>query len=205
MNPCHRGGPPPLLERFSNEVTQTYIQRRTANPSYRFQWPKREGHSLYAVIREALASMTDSRCAYCDGYPIDSTGEEQVDHFRPKTRPDFYHLVCAWDNLFLTCSACNKAKLDQWDDSLLRPDEPGFDFNRYFTYRTDSGELIPNKAASPEDQHRAGTTIAMLNLNRVGACIHRRNTVKTLLRASPEYDLEVLSYRFLVPICRTGA
>lgn len=201
MNPCHRGAPPLLLERFSNEVTQTYIERRTANPSYRFHWPKREGQSLYAVAREALATMTDSRCAYCDGYPINDTGEEQVDHFRPKTRPEFQHLVCAWDNLFLTCSACNKAKLDQWDDKLLRPDEPGFDFSRYFTYRTDSGELVPNKAGSSEEQYRAMTTISILNLNRAGACIARRKMVKSLLLPSAAEELKDLAYRFLIPIC----
>jgi uncharacterized protein (TIGR02646 family) len=190
------------LERNSIEVTQTYKERRTANPSYRFQWPKCEGQSLYAVIREALAFMTDSRCAYCDGYPIDDTGEEQVDHFRPKTRPEFYHLVCAWENLFLTCSACNKAKLHQWDDKLLRPDEQGFDFSRYFTYRTDSGDLVPNNAASPEDQNRAKTTISMLNLNRAGACIARRNMVRSLLAPSPVEEIESFGYRFLIPMCQ---
>lgn len=201
MKQCLRGEPPDLLSRFKDEITQAYVARRRENAAYRFQWPRRENQSLYEIVHAALASMTDSRCAYCDGYPITSTGEEQVDHFRPKTRPEFHELVCTWDNLFLICSACNKAKLDQWEEDLLRPDEHGYDFGLYFAYRTETGELVPNEAASPQNQLRAQTTIRILDLNRSGACISRRRTVRILLNAAGGVHLEDLDYRFLVPIC----
>src|SRR5690349_19293380 len=109
MNPCQRGAVPELLVRYGHLIGKDYATKRRADAAYRFQWPKREGQWLYAIAYTALGAVTDQHCAYCDGYPIDATGEEQIDHFRPKSRPEFYELVCTWDNLFLICSACNKA------------------------------------------------------------------------------------------------
>lgn len=126
-------------------------------------------------------------------------GDETVDHFRPKSRPEFYELVCAWTNLFLVCSACNHAKRELWDEALLRPDDPEFRFERYFEYRFDSGEVQPAPTASPEDQARARRTIEILDLNRVGACFSRRLTVRCLRRFSEDRD--ALGYRYLIPLC----
>ena len=202
MNPCTRAAPPDLLERFGSEISTNYIARKCADKSYQFQWPQREGQSLYTIVRSQLALMTDSHCAYCDGYPITCTGEEQVDHFRPKSHEDFYGLVCNWDNLYLICSACNKAKLAQWSESLLHPDMKDYDFILYFSYRTDTGELTPNIAATPENQLRAKTTINIFDLNRSGACIGRKRMVKSLLVTHFEEVLTDLDYRYLIPLCR---
>jgi hypothetical protein len=35
--------------------------------------------------------MTAEHCSYCDGHPLNATGIETVDHFRPKSRPEFYN------------------------------------------------------------------------------------------------------------------
>lgn len=200
MRACQRGSAPELLERHGPAVAQDYVAKRRADPSYGFKWPTRGGQSLYAVTRAALDEMTDGRCAYCDGHPIAAMGEAQIDHFRPKSREEFCDLVCTWENLFLICVACNKSKMDQWDEALLRPDEPGFDFTRYFSYRTDTGSLEPNAAASAHEQHRARRTIEILDLNRAGACTFRRNTVRSMLNATAE-DLADLGYRYLIPLC----
>ncbi len=202
MKECERGPAPALLERHGQAIAQDYIVKRRDNPSYRFQWPRREGQSLSAVTLEALKAMTDERCAYCDGHPIAAMGEAQIDHFRPKSRAEFYGLVCAWENLFLICSACNKAKLDKWDEALLRPDDAKFRFDHYFAYRTDTGELIPNAAAPLSQQQQAIRTIEILDLNRAGACTLRKMTVGLIRAAQTEDDLLDLGYRFLFPLCR---
>ncbi len=191
-----------LVERYGEAIGQEYIARRQQNPAYRFQWPRRESQSLSAVILEALKVMTDERCAYCDGHPIAAMGESQIDHFRPKSREEFYGLVCSWQNLFLSCNACNKAKLDKWEEALLRPDEAEFTFERFFSYRTDTGQLIPNAAASLHDQQRAAQTIEILDLNRSGACTLRKWMADLILKAQTEEELSVLGYRYLIPICR---
>ncbi|HVV86158.1 MAG TPA: retron system putative HNH endonuclease [Kofleriaceae bacterium] len=147
----------------------------------------------------ALREMTDERCAYCDGHPIDAMGEQQIDHFQPKTDPRFVHLVCDWRNLFIACMQCNKAKGARWQPSLLRPDDGEFTFERYFQYRFDTGELQPNEVASQEDQERARTTIEILGLNRAGACKVRKWTIQRLRHPPPDDDAGDLPYRYLTP------
>jgi uncharacterized protein (TIGR02646 family) len=194
MRPCTRSPAPEVLAREGAAIGRNYAARRRANPSHRFQWRQ----SLLQAVRAELGRMTAEHCSYCDGYPIDGTGEETIDHFRPKGRPEFHELVCEWTNLFLACSACNNAKQDQWDEALLRPDDPDFRFERYFEYHHESGRLQPSAAASPDDQARARRTIEIFDLNRRGACANRRRTVEWIRRISAEVD----GYRFLIPLCQ---
>jgi len=184
------------LQEHAHEITSDYINKRSANPSHRFQWPRREKQSVYEVVRSHLSLMTDGHCSYCDGFPINDTGQEQVDHFRPKSLPEFYALVCSWENLFLVCSACNHSKQDQWDNALLKPDDPEYSFLRYFSYVSHTGELIPNAAATPDDQQRANRTIAIFDLNRAGACKARMRMVRSV-----QGGIEDDSYRYLMPLC----
>lgn len=110
--------------------------------------------------------------------------------------------VCTWTNLFFTCTACNHAKGEQWDEALLRPDDPGFSFERYFEYRFDSGQLHPARAATPDEQLRARTTIDILCLNRAGACTSRKRAVRYIMRATTQDDFADEAYRYLIPLCR---
>src|SRR5262245_20104431 len=144
--------------------------------------------------------MTAEHCAYCDGHPIDSVGAEAVDHFRPKSHPAFYELVCTWTNLFLTCTTCNHAKAEIWDDALLQPDDLDFSFDRYFEYRFDNGTLQPASAATAEEQRRAVRTIEILQLNRPGACASRRRAVQWMRSAIAGDDVGSLPYRYLLPL-----
>ena len=202
MTPCTRGPEPGVLAREGARIGREYAASRRETPGFRFQWPRREGQSLLAIVREALAAMTAGHCAYCDGCPIDSVGVESVDHFRPKTHPAFYELVCAWTNLFLICTACNHAKRDKWDEALLRPDDLDFSFERYFEYRFDSGKLQPASTASADEQRRAVRTIEILELNRAGACLSRKRAVQWIRRAAAGDDLDGCGYRYLHPLCR---
>lgn len=105
-----------------------------------------------------------------------------------------------WNNLFLTCVACNRAKGNQWSEGLLRPDEPGFSFDRYFMYRQRSGEILPNIASPPGDQERARRTIHVLRLNRPAACDNRQIWTKVINKYGSEDLGDRTSYRFLVPL-----
>lgn len=201
MIPCVWGPEPEVLAREGAQLGRDYAERRRTEAGYSFRWPQRGGRSMLEVVREALAAMTEGRCSYCDGHPIGALAKETVDHFRPKSRPEFYELVCAWTNLFLTCTACNHAKREQWDEALLRPDEPGFSFERYFEYRADSGRLEPATRASFDDQQRARRTIEIFDLNRPGTCKSRARAMHSIRRASVA-ELEDEGYRFLIPLCR---
>lgn len=201
MNKATRGPEPGLLQRHGAQIAQDYAERRHAQPRHQFRWPQRDGQRLDDVVRVALRAMTGERCAYCDGHPIDAVGEDQIDHFQPKSLPEFYALVCTWTNLYLTCSACNKAKRDTWDERLLRPDADDYSFERYFEYRFDTGELHPSGAASAHDQARAARTIEVLQLNRSGACKQRLRTVRQIRHAASAEDRADVAYRYLLPLC----
>jgi len=201
MRPCTRGEEPDLLARYRAELTRDYVTRRSANPRARFEWRQREGRSLLEVVREAVAVMTDDHCSYCDGHPINDTGEATVDHLRPKAL--FSELAYTWTNLFLTCSACNHAKGERWDELLLRPDDPDFRFERYFECDFATGELAPAPTASPDEQARARRTIEILRLNRADTCKSRLRTLRWLRHISSDGDRD-LAYRYLIPIFRAA-
>jgi uncharacterized protein (TIGR02646 family) len=198
MTPCTRGPAPEVLAREGAQIGRDYAARRRENPRFRFQWSR----SVLDAVREALAVMTAGHCSYCDGHPLDATGVETVDHFCPKGRPEFHELVCTWTNLFLTCTACNQAKREQWDEALLRPDDVDFRFERYFEVRFDSGKLEPAAAASAAEQQRARRTIEILDLNRPGLCTSRLRIVREMQRSNVLDEPDSWAYRYLLPLCR---
>ncbi len=130
-------------------------------------------------------------CAYCDGYPIGAQSRKEVDHFKPRTA--YPALVCTWSNLYLCCTACNSAKLDEWNRHLLRSDERSYDFARYFIVDSLTGELQANPDATPAEMRRAGESIRVLNLNRPELCISRRRAI----RHPDPSPLNERAYRFL--------
>jgi uncharacterized protein (TIGR02646 family) len=199
MQRCLRGPAPDLLAKHGPEIGATYARQRRDNSKHRFQWPRRDGQSLYVVVRAALIEMTAHHCSYCDGFPLNATGSDEIDHFHPKSREEFYELVCAWDNLFLICVRCNKAKRNRWEPALLRPDDVDYAFDRYFIFRFDSGALEPAPGITEGDRHRALQTIEILELNRSGTCQARLTAVKTIQRRLSDDELADVPYRFLIP------
>ncbi len=200
MHACLRGPAPELLARHGPEIGAEYARRRREDPAYRFQWPQRDGQKLYEIARAALAEMTAHRCSYCDGGQLRATGSDEVDHFCPKTRAEFYERVCEWGNLFLICTACNRAKGSEWEQALLRPDDPRYAFLHYFLFNFDTGELEPAPDIPEADRHRALRTIAILDLNRTDACVTRLKTVREIRRRQSDDELADVAYRFLIPL-----
>lgn len=198
MTPCQRSPAPQLLADHGASIGKEYAERKAQEPSYRFQWPKRDGKSLGEVARQALKEMTRDHCSYCDGYPLGSMDKSEVDHFRPKGEPRFYALVCQWENLFLACTACNSHKGERWDEALLAPDAGSYQFERYFEYHADTGELHPSAGAAEVDRERARRTIEILGLNRAATCEARRREVRVLAVLREEPDDR--PYRFLAPM-----
>jgi len=131
------------------------------------KWPQHGKSKLNHILQnEGLKSQTQEHCSYCDITPISPPGTETIDHFRPKSglqgRPD---LAYSWENLFYCCNYCQDKKGDQFEEALLKPDEPDYEFLRYFQWEFSTGKLLPSEVATPEDQHRAERTIDLLKLN----------------------------------------
>jgi uncharacterized protein (TIGR02646 family) len=70
----------------------------------------------HATVKAALITAQHKKCCFCES----KIGEDgDVEHFRPKAgcrqttkgpllRPGYYWLAYDWDNLLLSCSACNQ-------------------------------------------------------------------------------------------------
>lgn len=105
-------------------VTQTDADKAAYNVSpndYRSGNKKFEFDGrIYAdkSVKNALISAHHGKCCYCESkITHDQPGD--VEHFRPKggfrqtsnnalSRPGYYWLAYAWDNLFFSCEICNR-------------------------------------------------------------------------------------------------
>ncbi|HRG77594.1 MAG TPA: HNH endonuclease [Leptospiraceae bacterium] len=103
------------------EATNTQLARdniiRTGNYNIRY-------NLLYKTkeIKAALNTVYNGKCGYCEtpvkvyinniGNVPDPDYQRTVEHYRPKS--NYYWLAFSWDNLLITCSRCNRAKLDNF-------------------------------------------------------------------------------------------
>ncbi|MDQ3130531.1 MAG: hypothetical protein M3Q99_07200 [Acidobacteriota bacterium] len=84
------------------------------NPNYNFHW-----HGIYDETTDALFTMTDNHCSFCDIQPLKQSGAT-IEHFKPKRK--FPLLAYVWINLFYCCTNCQK-KLAEFNDKCkpLKP------------------------------------------------------------------------------------
>lgn len=195
MRPFNRLDAPDFLtenwEKWGNE----YAARKTANPSYAFNWKQHQGQPVNQRLLPDLQKQTQSHCSYCDAYPP-KLPDKTIDHFRPKGDARFYHFAYHWENLYFACGHCQKAKMERFDDALLRPDEAGYSFERYFIFNFSTGEVEINPAASDEDKYRAEVTLRLFGFNQEGQPFSRRREWKSFEKQVFE-DLNDYAFRFL--------
>ncbi len=173
MRKFTRGNPPDFLTVKWEEWGKIYTDNRKNNPGFTFQWPTHHGHKINSLLEPLIAELTDDHCSFCDNFPIRSK-ENSIDHFKPKSRPSFYNLVCHWDNLYYCCQNCQQYKREQYNQYLLRPDAEDFSYDKYFIYSFKSHELFPSPALSANERRKAQTTIDIFGLNDLGHIAARR-------------------------------
>lgn len=173
--------PAVLLKVIGSEATprwirfgDRYIVSRNRNAGFKFQWPTVNKRTLNQHLLPTLRVQTIDHCSYCDGYPL-GKGDESIDHFLPKLSPACYAFVCQWENLYLACSHCQKSKGERVDLLVLRPDEPGYSFGRYFIYNYIDQKIDINPMASTGDQQRARATHQFFNFDNAQLIIKRRH------------------------------
>jgi uncharacterized protein (TIGR02646 family) len=105
-------------------------------------------------VKEALVLAQYQKCCFCERL-IGNDGD--VEHFRPKSaytqnkkleRPGYYWLAYNWDNLYLSCSACNqrqKKNLFPIDDPKKRAHLHNNDITIEKPHFVDPGKDEPNK------------------------------------------------------------
>ena len=143
-------------------------------------------------IRETLAQDFGGICTYCErrcepqSSASNPPNREEIEHFRPRSR--FPELSFAWLNMVYACRRCNQAKGNSWpslDDDMINrllsaeddrytpvseyvspnasdDQRPASDF---FSYDTDTGEMMPSGQLSPTEWSKARRTIRDIDLN----------------------------------------
>ncbi|MBK7937438.1 MAG: hypothetical protein IPJ82_10265 [Lewinellaceae bacterium] len=86
--------------------------------------------------------------------------------------------------------------MEQFDDALLRPDEPDYSFERYFICNFSTGEIEVNPAASEIDQQRADVSIRLFGFNLEGQPFSRIREWKSFEKQVLD-DLNDYAFRFL--------
>ena len=145
-------------------------------------------------IEKALCLMTDNHCSFCDASHMGPRLKPTIEHFRPKSK--FPEIAYQWENLFIACSLCQE-KGDHFEETLLKPDEESYSFDRYFDIDWETGKLIPNIDSSPEDQERAKTTIKLFRLNENGKPEDRLWELDAYQNPGNK-NIEGYSYRFFL-------
>jgi uncharacterized protein (TIGR02646 family) len=139
--------------------------------------------------------MTQSHCAFCDSDNF-ATSLKTIEHFRPKDT--FPHLAYTWTNLFLCCNACQNAKGEKFEETLLKPDETEYQFSTYFQCNFKTGELEPNAIATDAQKVQASDTIRLYDLNREDLCIFRLKEAKRWKRRGEDEILDDFGYRYFI-------
>lgn len=163
------------------------------NKSSSFRW-RRYQNKGKKELQEKLSAMTQYHCSFCDAYPMRGRLEPTIEHFKPKTL--FPLEAYKWENLFLSCRLC-QGKGDKFDKRLLKPDEDDYSFDKYFDIDWVTGELIPNRDASPENRERAKITIELFRLNNNGKPDDRREELEKFEDMETP-DIDRFAYRFFI-------
>lgn len=94
----------------------------------------------YTNWKEQIAEECYHQCVYCSIHenPWGGIDHYHIDHFRPKSKPEFSHLENDICNLFYACPVCNRFKSDDWPgepdnlDKICYPDPSKTDYQTIF-------------------------------------------------------------------------
>lgn len=195
MRPFKRLAAPEFLSENWERWGDEYVTRKTADPSYRFNWKQYLGKPVNQHLQPLLQEQTQIHCSYCDAYPP-KLPDHSIDHFQPKGDGRYYRFVYQWENLYFACSHCQRAKMDRFNELLLRPDESGYSFERYFIFNFSTGEIEVNPAATDADKLRAEISINLFGFNLEGQPLARQREFKSYRRQAFESP-DDYAYRFL--------
>lgn len=159
MRPFQRAPTPEVLSENADAWGQAWAERLDADPGAHFHWHTVNGEPVNRIILPPLKEQTQDHCSFCDAFP---PSLETIEHFRPKRA--FPRDAYRWANLYFCCMRCQLKSAD-FDEKLLRPDEDGYSFDRYFRWDHVTGHLLVNELATPADQARAEVTIRLYHLN----------------------------------------
>lgn len=196
-----RTGKPIVIEQKQAAWTQALLDAITHKEKQRA-----EGKYRHRDIKDALVSMFHGKCAYCES-KISHIDYGHIEHFRPKSKPQFRALTFEWTNLLLSCAVCNGSeyKGDHFPEAiengpLVNPcdDLPEVHFNFVFDPQTRLATVAGKTA-------RGRTTEKLLGLNRPELRAYRSRLVMQLHALSYYVKTDQNARILLEESCRDDA
>ncbi len=172
-------------------------KRDNPNRSNNFAWAtykkQKVNHLLLPIFRD---DVNNAHCSFCDGSPLDTTGET-IEHLRCVSK--FPLLSYVWGNLYYCCNYCNNHKLENPEKKLLRPDKVDYEFEKYFIFDYETGEIevTPDPNLSALEKEKAVNTINIYGLNKFNRPKRRKGFLK-LFQKTTEPNIEDFPYRFIL-------
>jgi uncharacterized protein (TIGR02646 family) len=128
-------------------------------------------HKDYAHddVVQALWDMQCGKCCYCEQHIADMGQGQHVEHFRPKSRPEFAHLRNSWSNLLLACPMCNGQKSEQFPEDgrgraiLIDPSAKTIHPEKHIEFIVDDGDDDPTGLPAPRTP-RGRKTVEVIGL-----------------------------------------
>lgn len=184
MRSWKRPAEPKELRSRKAALTQSFIascERHGVTPSC--DWPVlRLKDGSEERLHDYLARSTARHCSYCDSV-MTYAARETIDHFFPKSDPEFRHLSYEWKNLYLACDPCQSEKKTKVSQTALRPDQKDYEFARYFRYKQDGTIVVI--ASTPRDRRRAEETVRLFGLDNPKLTGFRRREFEKRLKQRP--------------------
>lgn len=160
MHKIKRTGEPKSLKKNKDQWTKELLKEVENKGIWSEVDVKYKSHYRQKDVLSSLISMTNETkyCFFCE-LPIGGTDYPNIEHYKPKSNPDFHHLCFEWDNLLLACEKCNKKKGSKWnyENPILNPCDDEIEDHLKF----DCWRLKPLSK-------RAVSTIEQLQLNDKG-------------------------------------
>ncbi|HEY85750.1 MAG TPA: hypothetical protein G4N96_11650 [Chloroflexi bacterium] len=75
----------------------------------------------YRKYRSYIREDFSECCAYCLMHETFARGQEnfELDHFKPKSEPEFSSLIHEYTNIYYSCHVCNQQKWKHWPSEEL--------------------------------------------------------------------------------------
>ena len=155
MHWVDRGPEPNGLKKIRLQYTPSWVRH------YRNGLGVSPGDTYWRRFLGDLKNAFHGLCAYCE-----DTTKGEVDHFRPKSRDP--ELVYCWSNWVFSCHDCNHSKGKRWPawgyvDPCARSKAACPE--NYFTFDTQTGEILVKKQLTSRRRDKAQRTIEHLGLN----------------------------------------
>lgn len=146
-------------------------------------------------VKEALSKMYTNHCCYCESLlGIQTYG--RIEHLKPKSNKNFYHLTFDWNNLHWCCEVCNTSyKKTNWNYKKPILDPSKDEISDYLRLNLTTGEYI-----AINNNPRAETTKLHTGLNREQLVKARQKLILDIVKRYKSYEDSSKAEEFLKDI-----